>query len=66
MKPYRKISTIERKIEEELKDSVILNKKYGVTEGSMQAELRLRADSRINLRVDHLHYPKNLRRDSNP
>jgi len=66
MKPYRKISTIERKIEEELKDSVILTKKYGVTDGSVQAELRLRADSRINLRVDHLHYPKNLRRDGNP
>lgn len=62
---YKKLTTIRSKINEQLSQSSPIEKTYSISDDSVQSELRFRAEWTIRLAVDHIHYPKNLRRDSN-
>lgn len=62
---YKKLRTIKKRIAIELTDKT-QNKFYSYTSDSVQAELRLHANWEIFLAVDHIKYPRNLRKETNP
>ncbi len=63
---YKKLTTINAKIKQQVLDQSLLKTYYNVADDSIQPELRLQAYWRVKLPVDIIHYPKNLRGDTNP
>lgn len=62
---YKKLSTIKKKIGEEIVDKIV-KKRFAIIDDSVQAELRLLTEWNISLAIDHINYPRNLKKEKNP